>query len=73
MGCGRQGSNKKKGKGKREGYPTKNFLQTFRTSFLSYLRKHFNGTEQEFKDIEIVSRIKGKKCINLDDYQDLFN
>lgn len=32
---------KKVKKGKREQYPTKNFLPSFRSSFLNYLAKHF--------------------------------
>jgi hypothetical protein len=31
-------------KSKREQYPTKNFLPSFRSSFLNYIGKHFDRT-----------------------------
>lgn len=41
------GKTKKQKKGKREQYPTKNFLPSFRTSFLNYLVKHFERSHFE--------------------------
>jgi hypothetical protein len=60
------GKSKKVKKGKREQYPTKNFLPSFRSSFLNYLGKHFE--QDQFEAFDIVRRIRGKPCINLQDY-----
>lgn len=60
------GKTKKVKKGKREQYPTKNFLPSFRSSFLNYLAKYFE--KSHFESFEIVRRIRGKPCINLQDY-----
>ena len=65
----KQKSNKK---GKREQYPTKNFLPSFRSSFINYLAAHYEENQHYFENLEIIRRIKGKPCINLIDYQDLF-
>ena len=62
---------KKVKKSKREQYPTKNFLPSFRTSFLGYISRNY-GNPEEFDKFEIVKRIRGKACINLRDYNDLF-
>jgi hypothetical protein len=44
---GQPGKTKKLKKGKREQYPTKNFLPSFRSSFLNYLAKHFERSHFE--------------------------
>ena len=48
------------------GYPTKNFLQSFRTCILKFLQKKMGANP--FNNLPIIKEIKAKKSLNLKDY-----
>ena len=55
---------------KKEQYPTKNMLPSFKGSFLNYLSCFF--PTHFFENIPIIKRLRKKFGISLQDYEDLF-